>query len=1181
MTNKRKIIIGLTLAVAMALGFATILQGAVTDRQNYEICNNGIDDDGDGDIDETTKGGCYLDDEVGSPTSAGGVVPEEWTDNPSCADIGYGFGFKIEAQGGAAYTGTFTFTNANGVLTGGASEDPGNSVTLVSDGYYLDWTSTIPLDAVIMKGGPNSNVYIYDPEASSDDDLAPPNDPGDDALSHVEFCFDYELDVSKTAETTFTRTYDWEITKEADATYNLFAGDTQDHKYLVSVLKDAGTDSAWAVSGTITIENNTPSTATITDVSDSLSGVLIDPTVNCGVTFPYDLVAGDTLVCTYSKDLPNGNNRTNTATVTTSGPILGGEATADVIFGEPTTKVNDSVDVTDTNAAFGGPYSVSDDTAFDAYEIEFACDADEGSHENTAKVIGDGDVVLDSDTATVTINCYDLTVTKDATTSLTRTFDWTITKEADATYNLFAGDTQDHKYMVSVLKDDGTDSNWAVSGNITVSNAGNPIPAEITGVSDVISGVGAASVSCGVTFPHTIAAGGSLNCTYSAALPDASDRTNTATATLQNYDYASDDTAAKGGTTDYSGNADVLFDENTVITKVNDSVDVTDTNAAFGGPYSVSDDTAFDAYEIEFACDADEGSHENTAKVIGDGDVVLDSDTATVTINCYDLTVTKDADGTYDERHTWDIEKSVTDDVSGYPGDTLEWTWTVTLSESSVDENFALTDTILISNVGNPISAKIKSVADVVSDDDGVETDVNASVTCDETLPYTIPAGGTLECSYEAGTDDLRAYETNTATATLQNFDYASDGTATAGGTTNYSGTADVSYTKTVINGSAVVVDDQEPDFDPDGLTVYAGGGSWEWTETQSIDCSRDWTDYDASGQDTDTLYNTAKVTGSDGQYDESSADVTWLCKAGTFDLLKLTQGIADDNPANTWSFALFYGPDGFGTTPIATDSVPPLALMDFGMPALRPDTTYTVCEYDVAAGWSSEWSIGGVGVIPYNPNADDDTPEDLGNRCFDFGAGTAYPVTVGATLHFEVDNTFPGGNPRTPGYWKNWSSCTGGGQYAKTTDDVDPLNEFISLDEVLGSPGVTWDDILDDEFLVPIDTCEVAVDILDKREVGDPEIVKDGKKKASDPLHNLATHLLAAQLNFGAGACTTQEVLDAALAAETLLDEYNFDGLGYDGKLNKKSADAQLANELADYLDRYNNGEFCGDFSD
>ena len=92
------------------------------------------------------------------------------------------------------------------------------------------------------------------------------------------------------------------------------------------------------------------------------------------------------------------------------------------------------------------------------------------------------------------------------------------------------------------------------------------------------------------------------------------------------------------------------------------------------------------------------------------------------------------------------------------------------------------------------------------------------------------------------------------------------------------------------------------------------------------------------------------------------------------------------------------------------------------------------------------------VGAL-YNPNADDNPAGPRqpmrGNRI-----RTDFPLTAGGTLKFEVDNTFPGGEPRTPGYWKNWSSCTGGGQYAKATGANDPNNEFWTLDEALNTNG-------------------------------------------------------------------------------------------------------------------------------
>ena len=121
-----------------------------------------------------------------------------------------------------------------------------------------------------------------------------------------------------------------------------------------------------------------------------------------------------------------------------------------------------------------------------------------------------------------------------------------------------------------------TDSNWGVSGKITVSNPA-PIGATITGVKDEISDVAnPATVDCGVTFPYTIAAGKTLECTYSSALPDAAGRTNTATATLQNYAYDSGGIATEDGTTDFAGTAAVDF-ANATVNEIDECVSVSDS----------------------------------------------------------------------------------------------------------------------------------------------------------------------------------------------------------------------------------------------------------------------------------------------------------------------------------------------------------------------------------------------------------------------------------------------------------------------------------------------------------------------------------------------------------------------------------------------------------------------------
>jgi hypothetical protein len=62
----------------------------------------------------------------------------------------------------------------------------GVSVTYYSETKLLDWTSTFGIGAVIVKGGPNANVYVYEPQWLSDQGLGAP--PTAD-LSNITFCW--------------------------------------------------------------------------------------------------------------------------------------------------------------------------------------------------------------------------------------------------------------------------------------------------------------------------------------------------------------------------------------------------------------------------------------------------------------------------------------------------------------------------------------------------------------------------------------------------------------------------------------------------------------------------------------------------------------------------------------------------------------------------------------------------------------------------------------------------------------------------------------------------------------------------------------------------------------------------------------------------------------------------------
>jgi len=335
------------------------------------------------------------------------------------------------------------------------------------------------------------------------------------------------------------------------------------------------------------------------------------------------------------------------------------------------------------------------------------------------------------------------------------------------------------------------------------------------------------------------------------------------------------------------------------------------------------------------------------------------------------------------------------------------------------------------------------------------------------------------------------------------------------------------------------------------------------------------------SGQPTvnNTVNASSTYTDSTGNTETLEETDDGFCRVGGLvTVKKLTQG--EVNSTVDWTFTLYEGPDGYGGDVLASSSTfgDTDGILVFGDYNLDPDKTYTVCENEIPAGWTSFWQVDTDGdgvadttVIPYNPNQYDDPPEDIGNRCFDIGSGTTVPIPAGGMVFFQVDNTYPGGEPRTPGYWKNWNYCTGGGQ-ADTADQNGGWQAgYWLLEDVLDPDiggGIVWDDILNDSLLFNITTCERAVSILDTRDF------VTGKKRASDGAYTLAMHLLAAQMNFAAGAETCQEALNASLDAEELLDKHDFTGEG--SYLSSKDDDYAYALELAEILDQYNNGELC-----
>jgi uncharacterized repeat protein (TIGR01451 family) len=565
---------------------------------------------------------------IAALAAASHVDPVPGPGNPQASDCPAGtVGYKVEP------------------VTAGVKSDGTLSVTIATNstpaGPTFDFTANLPIATVFVKGGTVSNRYDYAPAVTSDTGLHSPVNPANNeyfGLSHLVFCYEVALKVTKTASTSYTRTFEWDIEKSVTPEeWDLFTGDSGTSEYTVDVTKTGFTDSGWAVSGTITIENPSNLPATIKLVADEISdaGGDIPANVVCPVTLPYELAAHATLTCTYSGSLPDGTDRLNTAIVKADGPVAGGNGTAPVDFGDPTTVVNGTVSVEDTN---GMSWQFSD-SGSQTYTRTFDCDEDEGTHPNTAEIVE----TEQSDSASVTVRCHALQVTKNANESQTRRWTWDIEKSATPTsLALTEGQMGTVTYEVA-LSAAQTLGDFGVSGEIAVHNP-TPVGAKLTGVADIVSPNVAADVSCGVTFPFTLSAGQTLTCDYEADLPDASTRTNTATATLQNHSYDEEGAATPSGTTSFTGSAAVDF-AGAVTSEIDECITVTDTIKGPLGTVCAGDQDKTFEYTVTFGTQGTganvivgcgTSAHPNIASfVTGDTEATgSDGETVTVTVTC-------------------------------------------------------------------------------------------------------------------------------------------------------------------------------------------------------------------------------------------------------------------------------------------------------------------------------------------------------------------------------------------------------------------------------------------------------------------------------------------------------------------------------------------------------------------
>lgn len=217
---------------------------------------------------------------AGAPGSTGnGIDPQVETGNPTCEDLGYQLGFKPSPE-----------PPPNGIYSDGVLD-----ITISNnDGTYFDWSSNIGVDAVLVKGGADTNHYVYDPptESTGDTHLHSPVNPNNQlphGLSHMEFCYDIvpSVDVEKTGD---------ELSKIGDEINYTFTI-TNDGDLTIDLVSITDIGDGWDGLGDLSGEEN-----------DCLQIAVGD---FCEFTVPYTVQNGDpdplenTVIVIYDGVLPN------------------------------------------------------------------------------------------------------------------------------------------------------------------------------------------------------------------------------------------------------------------------------------------------------------------------------------------------------------------------------------------------------------------------------------------------------------------------------------------------------------------------------------------------------------------------------------------------------------------------------------------------------------------------------------------------------------------------------------------------------------------------------------------------------------------------------------------------------------------------------------------------------------
>lgn len=614
----------------------------------------------------------------------------------------------------------------------------------------------------------------------------------------VSICDQKNLVITKDVDASYERDYDWSLDKQVDQSEFTVAGDgTVTAHYTVVATAGAAQDSAKQVSGTITISN--PNTQ-VGELTATVADVLSIPSATCTIGgtdadenadgFQVVLADGESITLDYDCQVPTDTDitaqYTNTATVSWGQER---QAETEVGFGfEQAALTDGEVAITDDQTVEGQEVVLGTATAEEspkAFEYDLELQGVAGTcteYTNTAvldEATGEGEENTDSASTTVCAGA-DLDIAKNVVTSFDRSYLWSLDKELLSGQPLAANPNTGEvtaNYRITVTPEGHEDGNWAMSGEITLSNPNDWQDAPVT-VQD-FADVGG-DVACTITgvrgeavadmsaeqagFQTVIPAGAEWVMTYSCTFESQPDYDGSNTATV--------DWDAQALSTVNSQDSDTvgISEADWTQTPLNDTVTITDSAHEFDPPWivDVSDGPQSRDYSVTWTVDEAGACQvfENVATLTGDDGFTATDNALAEACREAALEISKTVDAQYDRTYQWQIEKSLAegqDEKITTDGAASEPVGYVVKVENTghEDSGWVLEGKITITNPNQytGIDATIQDVVDL----EGI------TCTTSESL-VSIPANSTVtvgySCDVSAGVDP-GSYSggTNTATA--------------------------------------------------------------------------------------------------------------------------------------------------------------------------------------------------------------------------------------------------------------------------------------------------------------------------------------------------------------------------------------------------------------------------------